>query len=175
MANEQTEKLLKALKLHANKLFLGGMGVLLAAQGYLWFDESSTPDPEVVPPTPREVKFAIATDPSIVKDPKASQAATANYQILQLIIQTPPEFGQTAFKPLADFNMFDAKAAKNSEQLEKEADKIVEEARGLRAAGKNEEAKAALKRALEIRIGHKGAEALLAEIGAAAGAEGAPE
>jgi tetratricopeptide (TPR) repeat protein len=141
---EKLEKIGRALAAKFEKIFLGAMGLMLAAVGYLYMTETSAPTPEVVSPTP--------TDPEIkIRVPKdaADQLGWTYSGVLDMATQRP-EIAQTPYDRIIRFNPFDPKEVRDNDALKEQAGQIINQARQLRDQGNLPQALEEVNKALEL-------------------------
>lgn len=150
------EKLKNLLKKHSDKLFLGALGVDLLMVLFLTMGEKTSPD---LPPAEVQAK-----DPDVQICMDEAKDCSEAYIKAKALLAQHQAFEESKYKPLADFNMFDAKAARDTENLEKRADQAYAEAQVLFDQGKLEEARAKLEEAFKYSYSHKSARNLLEQI-----------
>lgn len=122
-------------------VFLGVLGVVTLVVAIIYASEVTTPTPTVREPKPIELQPKISAKEG---DP-ASEAYYAVFEMLE-----PPEpFEQTEYQQLIDFNMFDAKAARDAEELHDEAKKRLNDAEEAFEKGNYEAAQRLAEEALD--------------------------
>lgn len=168
--DEKKEALKAALAKNVDKLMLVGLAVLAGFVALIRFGEISS---VYIPPEKPSTK-----DPQVFLSSKEGLPTSANYfKVIGLSGQMPP-FDQSPFVPLQEFNMFDAKAARDAEELKKRADELLAEAKRSLDAGRLDEAEAKIQEALKTSYRYKPALEMLEQVqtrkggGDAAGAEG---
>jgi hypothetical protein len=113
-------------------VFLGLLGATTLAVAVFYGTEVTTPAPPVVEPKPVELAPEITADEG---DPKSK----AYFDVFQML-EAPKPFEQTEFQQLIDFNMFDARAARDAEELHDQAKKRLSDAEAEFEKGNYEEA-----------------------------------
>lgn len=166
------EKLKLLLKKHIDKVFVGALLADLLVIFVLTFGEKSNPDPVPLDVAVRDPQVRICLEPG--KD------CSEPFEKAQTLLAQHRAFEDSAFKPLADFNMFDPKSARSSEELEKRADQAAVEAQTLFDQGQIDQARAKVEEAFKYSYSHKGARKLLTQIEiklkpAGEGPSGAPD
>lgn len=117
-------------------VFLGLLGLSTLGVLILYAGEFTTAMPRVTEPSP------IKLTPTITVE---SEVYTQVFEMLD----PPPTFEKTEFQQLIDFNMFDARAARDAEELHDEAKKKLNDAEEAFEEGNYERAKTLAQEALE--------------------------
>lgn len=122
-------------------VFLGILGLVTLVVAMIYGSEITTPTPTVTEPKP------ITLEPKITT--KEGDATSEAYFAVFEMIEPPPPFEQTEYQQLIDFNMFDAKAARDAEELHDEAKKRLNDAEDAFEKGNYEAAKRLAEEALD--------------------------
>lgn len=122
-------------------VFLGLLGATTLGVAVFYGSEVTTPDPEVAEPKPKELQAQIT---AIEGDPTSK----AYFDVFKML-EAPKPFGQTEYQQLIDFNMFDARAARDAEELHDQAKKRLSDAEAAFEKGNYEEARRLAEEALE--------------------------
>lgn len=147
-------------------VLLGLMGASTLGVALIYLTEASTGVPPVIDPKPKELTPMITA--------KAGDAKSAAYFAVFDLIKPIKPLDQTDYQALIDFNMFDAKAARDAEQLHDEAKQKLKEAEARFEEGNYSEAKRLAEEAIERSPTMQAAVRLLDQIKAkTAPAEGA--
>jgi len=154
------EKALAWISGNIVRVLLGALGVVTVLLAYLSCGESGAPplpSPEVQARPPK-----IAINP--YKEYKAMAEAPPNnvdYQKVQLMVDKRVPFEQSQYEPLSVFNMFDSKSARNTEEQEKRADQVVQQAQQMADAGNLTGAKEKLAEVRKFLVNYAPAERLM--------------
>lgn len=150
---EKLSGLGQTLKKHLDKVFIAAMAGCFLAVLFLWFSESQTFSYDPQPPQLTAPKVHISRE-------------KPEYKAVKSLGTRLPDFETSEYRLLVDFNMFDPKSEKDTEQLGQEADGLVDQARKALEAGNLEEAEKLALQAQQKLPTHKPAKDVLAEIAA---------
>lgn len=122
-------------------VFLALLGGTTLAVAIFYGTEITTPDPPVVEPKPKELTVQIT---AVEGDPTSK----AYFDVFKML-EAPKPFEQTEYQQLIDFNMFDARAARDAEELHDQAKKRLSDAEAAFEKGNYEEARRLAEEALQ--------------------------
>jgi hypothetical protein len=145
-------KLLGLIRGKVNRLFVSALVVMALTMGFLAFNESSSVDPLPPQASPRSARVFI-------------ESTSENYVRSEALIKPMAAFEESDYRLLSEFNMFNARTAKTMEDLAKQADKLLSQARSLMDQGDLAESRELVDQVLKnYPVAKKPAQALLAEI-----------
>jgi hypothetical protein len=158
--SDQSEKIIKALKQHTDRIVVGIMWGFVALLAWLFLSERSGGPETFVPPPPAKIEDAVAANPRL----SVYEALTTTSDISQF-----PEIAA-----VRTFNMFDYKSVKDREAIEREANQLYSQAEAAAARGSSAEAVSLLRRCLQQFPTHQKARELLQKLEGGGGASPAP-
>jgi hypothetical protein len=148
--SDQSEKIVKALKQHIDRIVVGVMWAFVVLLVWLFLSERSGGPEAFVPPPPAKIEDAVAANPRLA----VYEALTTTTDISQF-----PEIAA-----VRTFNMFDYKSVKDREAIEREANQLYSQAETAAARGSTAEAIGLLRRCLQQFPTHQKARELLQKL-----------
>jgi hypothetical protein len=122
-------------------VFLGLLGAVTLAVSVFYGTEVTTPIPVVREPKPIQLEPKISAE-------EGSPASEVYYAVFEMLKPVKP-FEDTEYQQLIDFNMFDAKAARDAEELHDEAKKRLNDAEEAFEKGNYDDARRLAQEALD--------------------------
>lgn len=140
-------------------VFVGLLGAVTITVAIFYGSEVTTPMPAVREPQPIQLEPKISAE--------EGSPASEKFFAVNEMLKPVPSFEDTEYQQLIDFNMFDAKAARDAEELHDEAKKKLNDAEEAFEKGNNEEARRLAQEALDRAPTMQAAVRLIEKIDAA--------
>ena len=151
--SDKTEQYIKLLKRHSDRLFIAALYVLLGVMVFLYFREQGS-------------QVGISEDagkPAVLVDPVTKNVFFKKIDTMSKPQSlADPEFNE--IQQVAQFNMFDHKAVKDKQEIERQADQRFASAESAAKAGQKDEAIRLLSEILRQIPSHKRAKELLEKL-----------
>jgi hypothetical protein len=151
--SDKTEQYIKLLKRHSDRLFIAALYLLLGIMVFLYFREQGS-------------QIGISEDagkPAQLSDPVVNNVFFKKIDTMSKPQSlADPQFNE--IQQVAQFNMFDHKAVKDKQEIERQADQRFASAETAAAAGQKEEAIRLLNEILRQIPSHKRAKELLEKL-----------
>lgn len=136
---------------YTDHVLIGLMALMLVVVGVLYFNETTAPQETVKEPEVYTLKRHISTESRL-------------YQSVVASAEPLPELEETTYTQLVKFNIFDAKAARDAEELDRQAAEIYVQAQQQYEAGNYDEARELANRALGLSAHMRQAHELVEKI-----------
>lgn len=133
---------------HLDKILVVAQGIVFLGVGYTYYTESSSQPPPSQLPNRVELKPFIDTKP-----PEPGQ--TSDYITVMFLVGPQDPLDESGFKDLGNFNMFDAMAVRDADDLQDQARSLVEQAQRAYDEGRLEDSQNLLQQALEISLNYR--------------------
>lgn len=163
---EKIANLVNRFRGHLDMILVGTLGAVLGVLGYLRISESNSPVPEPLDPTRTDIDLKVSTRAPTAEDPSGIP-----YLVIQQFADGAKDetlgrddLENSVFARLRQINPFDAKAVRDSEELEEQIIEHVIAARGFMNEGSLTDALAEIESALAINADHKTATPLKGKI-----------
>lgn len=163
---EKIANLVNRFRGHLDMILVGTLGAMLGVLGYLRISESNSPVLEPLAPTRKDLILEVSTRVPTAEDPSGIP-----YMVVQQFADGAKDetlgrddLENSVFARLRQINPFDAKAVRDSEELEQQIIEHVTAARRFMGEGSLTDALAEIESALAINADHKTATTLKVRI-----------
>lgn len=145
------------LKKNATRLFMGGMVLVLAGRGYMWWMENQSQTASGELPKPQQIQ-----EPQNILDEK-----NMSFKLVADMISPMPELQTKSYAALTRFNMFDPRMVTRADSLITQANQFVQQADQALKAGQLDQAQQLLDQAFQVNPSQANGLKLKADIAAA--------
>lgn len=143
-AKESLQQFGSKLVEHLDKMLIVAQAIVFLGVAYTYWTESSAPPPSSQAPNREPLVAFIDTKPGL-----------SAYNTVMLLAGPQKPLDMSDFKDLGNFNMFDAMAVRNADDLQDQARSLVEQAQRAYDEGRLEDSQNLLQQALEISLNYR--------------------